>query len=74
MKPPERSEERAPIVYLSETADWSTFTSTYKGEPHRNTLGLVFEFKTLSVCMTSDSSIDEIYSQMLENHTKSLLK
>ena len=43
MKPPERSEERTPVVYLSETADWSTFTSTYKGEPHRNTLGKVFE-------------------------------
>ena len=59
MEPSERKEEHAPIVYLSETADWSKYTAIYKGEDYRTTL---------------DASIDEIYSQMLTNHEKNLLK
>jgi len=54
-----RTEERAPIVYLSDTADWSKFSAVYQGSDYRTTM---------------DASMDEIYAQMLTNHEKNLFK
>ena len=59
MKPSQRIEERAPVVYLSDTADWSKFAAVYQGADYRTTM---------------DASMDEIYAQMLSNHEKNLHK